>query len=157
MSKADAVIAIKTIMSLTRSCPKVKFFLTEKLTEQLLKNAPPSLLEDLKFRIRYLPRGFISILADIVHEDDKFKNLRRGNPERTRALLHEILVMKRKNPEYARTLLSLLKSIEMHPELAEKYRFRKLSAKYLTENYKELEEARKTAIPLLECLIRNFG
>jgi hypothetical protein len=157
MSKHDARGAAKTIASLIKSCPEVKFFVTEAILRELRSFLPEERFREIIFRIRYVPRGFISILADVVHANDSYRALRRKRKTLTTAFLHDILLLKKKNPRYARAFLKLLKNFEFHPYLLEHYQLSRTAAKTLVDSYRELEAARRDAVRLLECYLANYG
>ena len=155
MSVWENRIAAKNILGLVRSCPEVKFFITAGIMEELRKLAPESFLFEIGSRTQLIPRGFVGLLRKIVLEDDRFSSLRGKSYRSTLTLIHETLLLRRTT--HVEDLLKLLKSIKIDEELMQKYGMKGRAAALYAKNLHEYEEARKEAVKLLECFLKNAG
>ncbi|ADU97694.1 hypothetical protein Theam_1738 (plasmid) [Thermovibrio ammonificans HB-1] len=167
MSRANVKVAAKKILSLVRSCPEAKFFVSESILREILRIAPKSLIEEIKFRLIYIPHGFIPLIAnllEILHEkgEGDFPTLRKKSFGSTKAIIHDTLFMKRGKKEFFEEMIELLEKIgPITPDILVKYPElnQRLTAKaknLLFKDYEELERVRREAIKLMKCALKYF-
>ena len=157
MGAKDSFYAALRAIAISGVCPDVKFFTTPAIDDVLRELYDEGKKAALRpaTRTTKIPWRFLSVLSALAREkSDKYPLLWRGDLNRTRSLLQEVLTLKRKTPAVAKELLKLLEEEEPSEEtilplpVARK--------EQVLENLDEIREAWENARKLLRCAVKLY-